>query len=190
MTSRLAIFASGGGSNARRIIEYFKADPHVEISVLVCNNPQAGVLKVAMDHQVPFILINKESFYKSTQLLEQLQYRQVDWIILAGFLWLVPAYLLQAYPDHVVNIHPALLPKYGGKGMYGHHVHEAVKAAGEKESGMTIHLVNEHYDQGRILFQGRCDLTPGDTAETIAAKVLQLEHLHYPRVIDSLVNKN
>lgn len=187
MTSRLAIFASGGGSNALKIIEYFKNNPQIEISVLVCNNPQAGVLNIAKEQGLPFILISKDSFYRSTQLLEQLRFRQVDWLILAGFLWLIPSYLIQAYPDHIVNIHPALLPKYGGKGMYGHHVHAAVKAAGEHESGMTIHLVNEQYDEGRILFQGRCDLVPEDNADTIAAKVLRLEHLHYPRVIEALM---
>lgn len=189
-TARLAIFASGGGSNALKIIEYFKDHPQVQISVIICNNPHAGVISIAMEHNIPFILINKKSFYQSTQLVDQLRYRQVDWLILAGFLWLVPAYLIQAFPDHIVNIHPALLPKYGGKGMYGHHVHAAVKAAGESESGMTIHLVNEKYDQGRILFQGRCDLTPEDTAESIAAKVLKLEHLHYPRVIESLIRND
>ncbi len=188
--TRLAIFASGGGSNAKCIIKYFDNNQDISVDCIVCNNPNAGVIKIAQEHQIPVILISRKSFTKSQQLLHQLQYRKIDWIVLAGFLWLIPEYLIDAYPNKMINIHPALLPKYGGKGMYGMNVHRAVKAAGESESGMSIHYVNKKYDEGKLIFQARTDLLPEDSPEAIAAKVLNLEHRHYPQVIESLVSKS
>jgi phosphoribosylglycinamide formyltransferase 1 len=184
---RLAVFASGSGSNARQIMTYFQAHPDISVAVLVCNKPGAGVLDIAREMDVPTLMIRRSEFYDTELLLGQLQAFRIDWIALAGFLWLVPEYLVRAYPNRIFNIHPALLPKYGGKGMYGHFVHEAVKAAGEKESGMTIHLVDEHYDRGKMLFQAACPLDAADTPDMIAQKVLALEHAHYARVIEQTI---
>jgi phosphoribosylglycinamide formyltransferase-1 len=180
----LAIFASGGGSNARKIIEHLNASPDLNVVLVVCNKKNAGVLDIAAEHGIPTLLIDRASFYESTAVLDELRSRDVDFIALAGFLWLVPGYLVQAYPRRILNIHPALLPKYGGKGMYGHHVHEAVKAAGDTVSGPTIHWVNEHYDEGDIVYQASTHLDPEDTPEDIARKVLALEHAHYPEVVE------
>jgi phosphoribosylglycinamide formyltransferase-1 len=184
----IAVFASGGGSNARRIMEHFQAGTTGKVALVVCNKPDAGVLAIAASFGVPTVVINRALFQDDATFLGILKHYRIDFIALAGFLWLVPAYLVQAFPRKIVNIHPALLPKYGGKGMYGHHVHEAVKAAGEKESGITIHLVNEHYDEGGIVFQATCALEPDDSAETIAQKVLALEHRHFPVVIEQLLS--
>lgn len=184
---RLAIFASGTGSNAQKIIDYFRNHPSVTIGLIVSNKVNAGVLEIARHEQIPFVVIHRSTFYETSQLLDQLKGRQIDWIILAGFLWLVPDYLIKAYPYRMVNIHPALLPKYGGKGMYGMHVHKAVKKNQEKLSGITIHYVNEHYDEGQIIHQSTCQLEPADSAEVIRNKVLQLEHYYYPRIIESLI---
>ncbi|MCC7466581.1 MAG: phosphoribosylglycinamide formyltransferase [Saprospiraceae bacterium] len=184
---RMAIFASGGGSNARKIMEYFKHSTVAEVALVVSNKKDAGVLEIAREHGIPTMLIDRKSFYDATELLEELNRRHIQFLVLAGFLWLVPAYLVKAFPGKILNIHPALLPKYGGKGMYGHHVHEAVKAAGERESGPTIHFVNEHYDEGDIVFQARCEITPNDSAEDIARKVLALEHAHYPGIIERVI---
>lgn len=185
--TRMAVFASGGGSNARKIMEYFKDSGVAEVALVVSNKKNAGVLDIAREHDVPTMLIERQSFYDSQELLEELSKRDIQFIVLAGFLWLVPAYLVKAFQGKILNIHPALLPKYGGKGMFGHHVHEAVKAAGERESGPTIHFVNEHYDEGDIVFQARCAVNPDDTAEDIARKVLALEHAHYPRIIEQVI---
>jgi phosphoribosylglycinamide formyltransferase-1 len=185
--TRMAVFASGGGSNARKIMEYFKDSGVAEVALVVSNKKNAGVLDIAREHDVPTMLIERQSFYDSQELLEELSKRDIQFIVLAGFLWLVPAYLVKAFQGKILNIHPALLPKYGGKGMFGHHVHEAVKAAGEQESGPTIHFVNEHYDEGDIVFQARCAVNPDDTAEDIARKVLALEHAHYPRIIEQVI---
>ncbi|MBS1509209.1 MAG: phosphoribosylglycinamide formyltransferase [Bacteroidetes bacterium] len=180
---RIAIFASGGGSNALQIINRFAGSPHLKIVLIVCNKPGAGVLQIAADHHIPYLVIEKEAFFKGTHYLPELQQYQTDFIVLAGFLWKIPAGLIQAYPHKIVNIHPALLPKYGGKGMYGHFVHEAVVQNGEKETGITIHYVDEQYDHGTHIFQARCPVTPGDTPETVAQKVLVLEHRHFAEVI-------
>ena len=185
--TRMAIFASGGGSNARKIMEYFKDSTVAEVALVVSNKKNAGVLDIAREHEIPTKLIERQSFYDSTELLEELSKRDIRFIVLAGFLWLVPAYLVRAFQGRILNIHPALLPKYGGKGMYGHHVHEAVKAAGELESGPTIHFVNEYYDEGDVVFQAKCTVSPDDTAEDIAQKVLALEHTHYPRIIEQVI---
>lgn len=180
---RIAVFASGAGSNTLRIIEYFTGHPHIRVAAIICNNPAAGVLVHAHRHQVPALLITRMLLNDQQWFLAQLRCMQVDRIVLAGFLLLIPPYLVQAYPGRIVNIHPALLPAYGGKGMYGMHVHEAVRAAGEAETGITIHLVNEHYDEGKILFQERVSIDAADTPESIAQKIHVLEHRWYPQVI-------
>ena len=187
---RLAIFASGGGSNAEKIIEYFKDHPRIEVILVLSNNAKAGVLQRAARHSLQSIVVSKDEFNDETGLLATLQKAKVTHVVLAGFLWLIPRFLTTAYPDRIINIHPALLPKYGGKGMYGLRVHQAVKQAGENESGITIHLVNEVYDEGRILFQKSCRITDDMTAEQIASCVLTLEHQYYPRVIERWVTDN
>jgi phosphoribosylglycinamide formyltransferase 1 len=184
---RLAIFASGGGSNADKICSYFEKHPTIVVAAIFTNNPKAGVIQVAQKHHVDCLTISKNDWKMADQVLPSLESHHITHIILAGFLLLIPEWLIEAYPDRIVNIHPALLPKYGGKGMYGHNVHEAVKKAGDKESGITIHIVDEHYDKGDILFQHRVDLEPDDNPEQIAAKVLGAEHYYYPRVIEKWV---
>ncbi len=183
----LAIFASGGGSNARKIIEFFQHSTEIKVALVVSNKRDAGVLDIAAAFQIPTYIIDRKTFYESEHLLAVLDEHMVDFIALAGFLWLIPGYLVRAFPRKIVNIHPALLPKYGGKGMYGSHVHTAVQAAGETETGMTIHFVDEHYDEGAIIFQARCPVSPTDTPEDIAHHVLALEHAHYPAVIQSVM---
>lgn len=180
----LAIFASGSGSNAENIIRYFAEKPGFRVKKVYCNVPDAYVLERAKKYNVPTQVFNRAEFRNPDIILRQLQEEGTDFIILAGFLWLVPACITSAYPNRIVNIHPALLPAYGGKGMYGHHVHEAVLAAGEKESGITIHYVNEHYDSGDIIFQATCPVLPDDTPDTLAARVHELEYAHFPRVIE------
>jgi len=183
----LAIFASGGGSNARKIIEYFKNRSDVSVCLVVSNKKDAPVLDIAREHGIPTLVIDRSVFYETEDLLGILAQHRVDFIALAGFLWLIPAYLVRAFQRRMVNIHPALLPKFGGKGMYGRHVHEAVKTAGETETGITIHFVNNQYDEGAVVFQARCPVDPEDTADEIAAKVLALEHRHYPEVLAGLL---
>ncbi len=187
MPKHLAIFASGTGSNARRIIEYFHDVPEVKVALVVSNKPEAGVLDVAREHHVPTVVVDRTSFYDTTDLLVLLRDHQVDFIVLAGFLWLIPTYLVQAFPRRIINIHPALLPRFGGKGMYGLHVHTAVQAAGDTETGLTIHFVNENYDEGDIIFQARCPVFPADTPTDIARRVLALEHEHFPPVIQRVI---
>jgi phosphoribosylglycinamide formyltransferase-1 len=184
---RIAIFASGNGSNVQRITEYFTGNGLLEISAIYCNNPSAYVLERAKLLGIPLVLFNRNDFYNSTLVLEDLNYRKTDWIILAGFLWLIPDSILKAFPQRIVNIHPALLPAYGGKGMFGMKVHESVIAAGEKQSGITIHHVNEQYDEGDIIFQATCQVQPGDTPEMLAAKIHELEYEYFPVVIGKLV---
>lgn len=185
---RIAIFASGAGSNAAKIIEHLKGHPDIQVSLIVCNKPGAGVIHIAATHQIPVLMIEKEKFFRGNAYVDEIKHRSgIDFIVLAGFLWKVPIALIQAYPNRIINIHPALLPKYGGKGMYGMHVHEAVVEAGEKESGITIHYVNEHFDEGEAIFQARCEVTPDDTPETLARKIHQLEHEHFPKIVESVV---
>lgn len=186
---RIAIFASGGGSNAAQIIRYFKDHEQARVALVVCNKAGAGVLSIAEGEGIPTLLIEREPFYKGDAYVPQLQRAGIGLLVLAGFLWKVPQALIDAFPRRIINIHPALLPKYGGKGMYGHHVHAAVQQAGEVESGITIHYVDEHYDHGDAIFQTTCALEPSDDAAAIATKVLQLEHYHYPRVIEGLVQE-
>ena len=183
----IAIFASGSGSNAQRLAEYFTGTGKAEISAIYCNNPHAFVLERAGLFGIPTVLFNRDTFYNSKLMLDDLKRREADWIILAGFLWLIPDYILNAFPQRIVNIHPALLPAYGGKGMFGAKVHESVIAAGEKQSGITIHYVNEQYDEGDIIFQATCQVHPGDTPEKLAAKIHELEYEHFPRVVERLI---
>lgn len=180
---RIALFASGSGSNVENIIRFFKDDTDFVFPVIISNKADAYVHERAKNCGVPSVTFTKEDFATSTQVADYLAELQVDGIVLAGFLLKIPPTLIDAYPDKIINIHPALLPKYGGKGMYGRHVHEAVKAAGETESGITIHYVNARYDEGSILFQAKCPLTPEDTPETIAEKVHELEYTYFPKVI-------
>jgi formyltetrahydrofolate-dependent phosphoribosylglycinamide formyltransferase len=185
----IAIFASGAGSNAQKIIDKFKGSSNAHIALIVCNKPGAGVLDIAARENIPSLLIEKKRFAEGDHYLDELKKEKVDIIVLAGFLWRVPPALIAAYPQKIVNIHPALLPKYGGKGMYGHKVHQAVIDAKEKESGITIHYVDEIYDHGKIILQATCPVDDNDTADTLAAKVHALEHLHYPEVVAGMLKK-
>ena len=183
----IAIFASGAGSNARKIIEYFeKRGLRIKVSLIVCNVPGAGVLEIAEEKGIPSLMINKSEF-AANGYVESLKNAGIDFIVLAGFLWKVPEVLVRAYPKAIINIHPALLPKYGGKGMYGARVHEAVITAGEKESGITIHWVNENYDEGAIIFQAKCSIDASDTPENLANKIHALEHAHFATTIEKLL---
>lgn len=187
----IAILATGTGSNARVMIDRFKAHPEdgVEVVVLISNKATAGALSMAAERGVPTLVVRRADWADGTELLRALKVLQVDLIVLAGFLWRIPDYLVEAYPNKIVNIHPALLPNYGGKGMYGRHVHEAVKAAGDLESGITIHYVNENYDEGSIIYQAAVRLDADDTAERIAERVLRLEHEHYWQVVRDLAQR-
>jgi phosphoribosylglycinamide formyltransferase 1 len=188
MMKCIAIFASGTGSNAEKIIMHFTGHPKIKVQLVVSNKPDAGVLTVARNHNIPSLIIEKEKFFRGDHYVQELRKWKIDFIVLAGFLWKVPAGLIAAYRGRIINIHPALLPAYGGKGMYGQIVHQAVIAAGEKESGITIHYVDEHYDHGDVIFQARCELAPNETPDTLAAKIHQLEHTHYPAVIEELAS--
>jgi phosphoribosylglycinamide formyltransferase-1 len=187
---RIAIFASGNGSNAQRIAEYFRNGDILEISAIYCNNPKAFVLERAEKLGIPSVLFNRTTFFETEDVLTDLENRKTDWIVLAGFLWLIPGYLLESFPNRIINIHPALLPKYGGKGMYGAKVHEAVIASGEKESGISIHYVNANYDEGQIIFQAKFTLSKDESVSSLAEKVHFLEYEHYPKVISDLVSNS
>ena len=182
---RIALLASGSGSNAENIIRYFAGKEGWEFPVILSNKAEVYVHERAKNLRIPSFTISKAGFEKG-DALQLLQQYAIDFIVLAGFLLKIPANLLQAYPDKIINIHPALLPKYGGKGMYGAHVHEAVVTHRETETGITIHYVNEHYDEGRIIFQARCDVLPTDTPEDVAAKVHALEYRYFPGIIEQV----
>ncbi|MBX2922016.1 MAG: phosphoribosylglycinamide formyltransferase [Chitinophagaceae bacterium] len=184
----LALFASGAGSNAQKIINYFRDHPAIKVTLIVSNKPQAGVLQIAQRENIASLIIERENFFRGDGYTGELKALDIHWIILAGFLWKVPLSLIQAFPGKIINIHPALLPKYGGKGMYGHFVHEAVIAAGEKESGITIHYVDEQFDHGQHILQATCPVEPGDTPDILAKKVQVLEHKHYPEIIEKLIS--
>lgn len=183
---RIAIFASGAGSNADAIADYFKGSNEAEICLVATNKADAGVLKVAQKHGIPTLLFNREEFNNPTF---EKQLKNADFIVLAGFLWLIPKYLVEAFPNKIINIHPALLPKYGGKGMYGANVHKAIFDNKEKETGITIHFVNEHYDEGAIIRQEKVALNENDTPESIQQKVHELEHRFFPKTIEELINR-
>jgi phosphoribosylglycinamide formyltransferase-1 len=180
---KLAILASGGGSNAQKIHEFFQNDPNFEIKIVIVNNKNAGVVEKAKSWNVPVKIITKDSFYKSSEVSDQLLEQKIDLVILAGFLWLIPESLLNSFPNKILNIHPALLPKYGGKGMYGINVHQAVLDAKEKESGITIHTIDEEYDRGDFIYQESVNIQHCNTPQDIANLVLKLEHNNFPRVI-------
>lgn len=186
---KIAIFASGSGSNAENIIQYFAQKPQFCVKSVFCNVPDAYVLERAKKHRIPAFVFNREEFRNPDKVFRQLQEQEIDFIVLAGFLWLLPSFITTAWPNKIVNIHPALLPAYGGKGMYGHHVHEAVIAAGEKESGITIHYVNDHYDRGMIIFQAKCPVLPTDTPDDLAARVHELEYKYFPQIIEETILK-
>ena len=187
MKHRIAILASGDGTNAQNIIEYFADHQQIEVALVGTNKPQAGVLQRARKLEVETLIFDRTSMSDTDGLLAELQSRNIDYLVLAGFLLKIPSHLIEAFPERMINIHPALLPKYGGKGMYGMHVHRAVKENRESETGITIHLVNEHYDQGAILFQAKVALSGDDSPEKIAAKVHDLEYRHYPQVIEQVI---
>jgi phosphoribosylglycinamide formyltransferase-1 len=187
MKKKVAVFASGNGTNAEKIFDQFKDHPQIEVALLFANKAGVGVLERAKRYKIPSLVFNRADFYHSDVVLKRLKEEQIDLVVLAGFMWLVPEQLVNAFPDRIVNIHPALLPKYGGKGMYGMHVHEAVKAANEMETGITIHFVNQHYDEGSIIAQFACAIDPNDSATEIARKVQLLEHENYPKVIAEVV---
>jgi phosphoribosylglycinamide formyltransferase-1 len=185
--SRIAIFASGSGTNAEELFKYFQSHPFIEVVLLLSNNPEAYALARAKKHNVATKVFSKNQFRESEEVVNWLKELGVTHIVLAGFLWLIPKNLIIAFPHRIINIHPALLPKFGGKGMYGMKVHEAVKAAGEKETGITVHEVNDQYDDGRIVFQATCEVLSSDTPEQIADKIHRLEHAHYPKVIEQWI---
>jgi phosphoribosylglycinamide formyltransferase 1 len=200
---KIAVFASGTGTNTARMIEHFASAPSalhrvergaaasstIEVALIVTNKPDAGVLKVAADNNIPSLVIDKERFFRGDAYITTLQEKGIDWIILAGFLWKIPVALIRAFPGHIINIHPALLPKYGGKGMYGQYVHQAVIDNKEKESGITIHFVDEIYDHGAIIFQSTCPVVVGDNPAGLESRVRELELEHYPRIIEALINE-
>lgn len=185
---RIAIFASGSGSNAENIIKYFQDNKKAEVVLVLSNNPKAQVLGRATRLGVPNMGFNKQQLNDSTWAIENL--KDLDLIVLAGFLWKFPDHLLKAFPNKVINIHPALLPKYGGKGMYGMHVHSAVVENKEEESGITIHYVNEHYDEGAIIFQAKCKVNRTDTPSDVAVKIHDLEMKHFPEVIRQTLSED
>ena len=190
MKSQIAIFASGAGSNAKKIIEYLreKDNSPVRVGLIVCNKPDAEVLKMAEQEQIPSIVVDKEKFFRGNGYVDELRSANIDFIVLAGFLWKIPDVLIRAYPGKMINIHPALLPKYGGKGMYGRFVHEAVIANNDKESGISIHYVNEVYDNGQVILQATCTVSESDTPDTLAKKVQALEHRHFPAAVAFLAS--
>jgi len=186
---QVAIFASGAGSNAQQIINYFRNSSQIKIALIVSNKSDAGVLSIAQRENIPSIVIDKPTFFEKSDYIELLHSKKIAFIVLAGFLWKIPSGLLQAYPEKIINIHPSLLPKFGGKGMYGIKVHEAVKLAGDRTTGITIHLVDDQYDHGKTLFQAFIPIHSDDSPENIAKKVLELEHQHFPSVIESYILK-
>ncbi|HYJ64470.1 MAG TPA: phosphoribosylglycinamide formyltransferase [Parafilimonas sp.] len=186
----IAAFASGTGTNTDNLINHFKKTQTANICLIVCNNSQAGVLKIADRNHIPHILIEKEKFFRGDGYVPELKNAQIDFIVLAGFLWKLPSTLINAYRNKIVNIHPALLPKFGGKGMYGNFVHEAVLSAKEKQSGITIHFVDEFYDNGKTIFQTACPVYENDTTETLAKRIHELEYKYFPEVIEDVIQKN
>jgi phosphoribosylglycinamide formyltransferase 1 len=184
---KLAIFASGGGSNAQKIIEYFENHAEIEVSLVFSNKKNAGVLSIAQNWGIENVVMDRTTFFETTVLLDILAENKVDFIVLAGFLWLIPPYLVDAFDQKMLNVHPALLPKYGGKGMFGHFVHKAVRDARETESGPTFHFVNKNFDEGAIVYQTKTAIESTDSADEIARKVLILEHEFYPKVIEKVM---
>lgn len=187
LTSRLALFASGSGSNAEVIIRHFKNHPQIQVELVLTNNATAGVIERAQKLDVKTLFFTRDQFRESDRVIESLELFGITHIVLAGFLLQIPTSLIQRFQSRIINIHPSLLPKFGGKGMYGMKVHEAVKQSGETETGITIHEVNEHYDEGRVLFQAKCKVKGTDTPDQIARNVQVLEHHHFPLVIEKWI---
>lgn len=185
----IAIFASGKGSNAEALIDYFRNHSQVNIALILTNNPEAGVIKIAHSNKIISAIVSKDALNNEEIVGRLLNALNIDMIVLAGFLQMVPTFLLKKYPNRIVNIHPALLPKFGGKGMYGLKVHEAVLGAHEKETGISIHYVNEHYDEGEVIFQKTISVEPTDNPESLSTKVLKLEHEWYPKTVEGLLAK-
>jgi phosphoribosylglycinamide formyltransferase 1 len=186
--NKLAIFASGSGTNAENLIQTFKESKKIEIATIFSNNKNAFVIQRAINHSIKHYVFSRPDFYQSEKILELLKKEEISFIILAGFLWLIPEYLINAYPNKIINIHPALLPNYGGKGMYGMSVHEAVVKNKDTETGITIHYVNKEYDKGSIIFQARCKVSDKDTPEVVAKKVHELEYMHFPKIIEQILS--
>jgi phosphoribosylglycinamide formyltransferase 1 len=186
---KIAVFASGSGSNAEKIFEYFKDHQNAEVSLLLTNKKDAFVIERAKKYNIPVITFDRKMFYDSEEVIEVLKANEISLLVLAGFLWLIPSKLVDEFDKKIINIHPALLPRYGGKGMYGMNVHNAIVEAGETESGITIHFVNHHYDEGNIIFQKTCTILSTDTPEDVAKKVQILEHKFYPLIIEEIVKK-
>ncbi len=187
--NKLAIFASGSGTNAQNLCEYFNDHENFTIDCILSNKTTAYVLERAKTLGIDSLCFSRQQFYDEDFVSDYLRERRVDWIILAGFLWLVPLKLIKQFPNRIINIHPALLPKFGGKGMYGIHVHKAVLEKEEKESGITIHYVNENYDEGQIIFQAKCQVDKNDTPESLASKIHSLEYTFFPRIIEKEINQ-
>jgi phosphoribosylglycinamide formyltransferase-1 len=185
----IAIFASGSGTNAENLVHFFRTSPFGQVSLVLTNRPDAGVIQRAQSVDIECIVFNRRQFYDTNEVVDLLVERGIEFVILAGFLWLVPDKLLELYDNKIVNIHPALLPKYGGKGMYGHFVHEAVIANAEKESGITIHYVNSRYDEGDVILQTRCKVDIDDTPDSLASKIHTLEYKHFPKAVEALLKK-
>ncbi|MCP4120985.1 MAG: phosphoribosylglycinamide formyltransferase [Bacteroidetes bacterium] len=183
----IAIMASGRGSNARAIIDYFKNHQQIEVRLLLSNRQDSGIPVMSYDTKISHNVFTRKEYHDEMYFLEMLRQYQIDFIVLAGFLWLIPEYLVRHYHDRILNIHPALLPSYGGKGMYGDNIHKAVLNSGDKESGVTVHLVNENYDDGKIIHQGIVDIKTCSTADQIAKKVLAMEHVIYPKAIEKYI---
>jgi len=187
---KIAIFASGSGTNAENIIKYFSNSSLIEITCVCTNNKEAYVLKRANNYNIPVFVFSKDEFYNTDIVVKYLIKKKIDWIILAGFLWLIPDNLIGKYNDRILNIHPALLPKYGGKGMYGMNVHRKVIENKDKASGISIHFVNREYDKGKILFQAVCPVLPEDSPESLSERIHELEYKHYPEIIEMVVSSN
>ncbi len=189
MKKKIALFASGSGSNAENIIKYFDNNQNIEISLVISNKPDAFVLQRAKMLNIPSIILTANDMKDSDKVISTLSNYGIDFIVLAGYLLKIPSFLIEAFSNAIINIHPALLPKFGGKGMYGHHVHQAIVDAKETESGITIHYVNENYDEGATIFQAKCPVLPTDSPDDVASKVHELEYAHFPQVIDQVVSK-
>jgi len=187
--NNIILFASGSGTNVENIVNFFRSDPEINVSHVLTNKPDAYVIQRAKKLGIPVKVFNRQDFYKDNTILDFLLKNAPDLIVLAGFLWLIPSDIITSFPGKIINIHPALLPKYGGKGMYGSKVHKAVVDNKETESGITIHYVNEKYDEGNIIFQAKCEILPDDTPENVAEKVHKLEYEHFPKVINDILKK-
>jgi len=186
----IAIFASGNGSNAEQISKHFSKNPSGKVKLILTNNPKAGVIERAEKLGIVSVIFDRNTFYFSDEIVDTLKENKIDWVVLAGFLWLIPVNILDTYKGRIINIHPALLPKYGGKGMYGQFVHEAVIASGEKKSGITVHYVNEKYDDGQIIFQAEVNIENGETPDSLAQKIHQLEYEHFPKIVEKVLLEN